>query len=404
MKPLILLLLAVAASAKYVALPAPYEDYCILENKTNRYDPANAAAFPWYNIDLDAPGATRWSQISVQYKTQIKGLIQILINLITPIFPDAEEIVDLLGADMVERFDEPYRDEIKGIAKDTGIPVGQIVIYNIFYEIFTVCTSLVATDNVGNMYHARNLDFGLFMGWDPINHEWPITKQLKTMIINVNWQRNGVTVFKSNNFAGYIGIYNGLRPEDPTKPQGTTGWTLSCNDRFMKEGGYVGIYRWLTGMDPNGQFMSWLARSALTNNASYTDARNYLMNAPILAPVYFIIGGTKPFDGSIVARSLEGTDIDTKMDPSDPNGWYVLETNYDQGIPVLYLDDRRTPGNHCMRYLGRKNVNFQGIFNVLSSRSTLNKLTAYSVLMQAQRDKVHFETIPQSCPGYCYPW
>ena len=96
----------------------------------------------------------------------------------------------------------------------------------------------------------------------------PITKQLKTMIINVNWQRNGVTVFKSNNFAGYIGIYNGLRPEDPTKPQGTTGWTLSCNDRFMKEGGYVGIYRWLTGMDPNGQFMSWLARSALTNNAS----------------------------------------------------------------------------------------------------------------------------------------
>lgn len=61
----------------------------------------------------------------------------------------------------------------------------------------------------------------------------------------------------------------------------------------------------------------------------------------------------------IIARSLDRTDIVTSMDPSDVNGWYVLETNYDQNATVLYLDDRRTPGNHCMRYLGRKNVGYE---------------------------------------------
>ena len=41
---------------------------------------------------------------------------------------------------------------------------GEIVLYNIFYEIFTVCTSIVARNENGKMFHARNLDFGLFMG------------------------------------------------------------------------------------------------------------------------------------------------------------------------------------------------------------------------------------------------
>lgn len=61
---------------------------------------------------------------------------------------------------------KPYGDEIKGIAKATNLPLGDLVLYNIFYEIFTLCTSIVGEDAQGNMYHARNLDFGLFIGWD----------------------------------------------------------------------------------------------------------------------------------------------------------------------------------------------------------------------------------------------
>lgn len=60
----------------------------------------------------------------------------------------------------------PYGDEIKGIANATGVELGEIVLFNIFYEVFTLCTSIVAQDTKGNVYHARNLDFGLFLGWD----------------------------------------------------------------------------------------------------------------------------------------------------------------------------------------------------------------------------------------------
>ena len=78
------------------------------------------------------------------------------------------------------------------IANATGLPLGEVVLYNVFYEVFTVCTSIVAQDQSGkhellrallfllyqmhleipsifcflsgNLYHGRNLDFGLFMG------------------------------------------------------------------------------------------------------------------------------------------------------------------------------------------------------------------------------------------------
>ena len=59
---------------------------------------------------------------------------------------------------------EPYYSEMKGIADATGIPLGEITLYNIFYEVFTVCTSVVAEGSDGHLYHARNLDFGLFLG------------------------------------------------------------------------------------------------------------------------------------------------------------------------------------------------------------------------------------------------
>jgi acid ceramidase len=60
----------------------------------------------------------------------------------------------------------PYGAEIKGISDATGINLGEIVLFNIFYEIFTLCTSIVTQDVNGNVYHARNLDFGLLLGWD----------------------------------------------------------------------------------------------------------------------------------------------------------------------------------------------------------------------------------------------
>lgn len=66
-----------------------------------------------------------------------------------------------------------------------------------------------------------------------------------------------------------------------------------------------------------------------------------------MAPVYYILGGANPWEGAIFARSLNTTDITSRFNPSDNKaGWYLLETNYDQGIDVSQSVEecKRDPG------------------------------------------------------------
>jgi len=48
--------------------------------------------------------------------------------------------------------------------------------------------------------------------WDTKNHTWKLTETLRPAIITLDWQKNHKTVFKSVNFAGYIGILTAVKP------------------------------------------------------------------------------------------------------------------------------------------------------------------------------------------------
>lgn len=48
--------------------------------------------------------------------------------------------------------------------------------------------------------------------WDMKNQSWVITEKLKPLVVNVDFRRNNNTVFKSTNFAGYVGMLTGIQP------------------------------------------------------------------------------------------------------------------------------------------------------------------------------------------------
>lgn len=58
-----------------------------------------------------------------------------------------------------------YALEIQGCAKQLGIPYGWLTWFNLGYEIQDDCTSIVAQTNDGKILHARNMDFGLGVGF-----------------------------------------------------------------------------------------------------------------------------------------------------------------------------------------------------------------------------------------------
>jgi len=391
MHMLIIFVAAVVASvAQGASLPAPFTEHCIVGEK-NLYPPPKNTTVPTYVVNLDKEPAERWQEIARIYTPQIRDLVETVKEFISAFF--GEKVVDFLVkylSKLDDKLPQPYADELRGIANETNVPLGEIVLYNIFYEIFTVCTSIVAEDEQGHLYHARNLDFGLFLGWNATTHDWTVTERLRKTILNVDWQKGGKTVFKSVNFAGFVGVYNGIRPQR---------FTITANERFDIDGGYIGLLKWLMG-DNSMSWMTLLVREVMETVDSYDQAVQKLSSTKLLAPVYYIVGGNSSGQGSIIVRARDKVVEVTHLNTTQSNGWYILETNYDPSKKPLFIDDRRTPGNICMQKLTRQNVGMAGLFNVLSSTTNLNKLTAYTTLMQV--DQGTLETYIQKCPDPCW--
>jgi len=387
-----LLVAVVVGCALATAPPAPYTDHCTVGEATS-YNKTHADLVKWYDIDLDAPAETRWNKVATDNAVKIKKLIGVIKGLSLPLLHGKLiAFVDKYMGGWDSRMPEPYLSEIKGIAKATGMPLGEIVLYNVFYEIFSVCTSIVSSDPQGNLVHARNLDFGLLMGWDHKTHDWQTFEALRPLIINVRWMKGGKEVFRSNQFAGYIGIYNGLKKDK---------FTITMNERFATNGGFVGIFEWLLGLN-TAKFSTFLVREVMETADTYEEAMVALMSDEIVAPSYYILGGTKAPQGAIISRGRKKLISVVTMNMTDPAGWYVLQTNYDPGTPVLYIDDRRTPGHACMSQLGSQGSSFAGIHQVLNSKTNKNKLTEYTVLMNVLT--AEFETHLQDCAQPCWAW
>lgn len=139
-------------------------------------------------------------------------------------------------------------------------------------------------------------------------------------------------------------------------------------------------------------------------STSYSDAMSQLRHERLVAPVYFILAGSQPYQGAVLTRDRNNLADKWVLDPdaSTTNSWYLLETNYvssvcvmsallahvlfplmfqDHWKPVDPYDNRRYYGNHYMQYLGQKVVSMDEVYHVLSTWPVCNKYTTYTTLM-----------------------
>ncbi|KAF8382655.1 hypothetical protein PRIPAC_71797 [Pristionchus pacificus] len=343
----------------------------------------------WYKINLDAEAHDMWREIATEYSEKMVLAIDVVKNMVTSFGGD--EAWDTLLGLMVNTPDmltEPYSTEIKAMADLTQIPLNELTLLNLFYEIAKACTSLVAMDHNGKVFHGRNLDFGFLFIWNTDDHTWDLTRRLKDLVVQYEFEKEGKLLFKAVTFAGHLGILTAVRPG---------AYSLSSDTRFGSSLDTLTNF-FLNGLDPDQQFILYANREMMTNYDNFEDAKNYIENIHFLARGYFIMGHTQ--GGMVVTRSYNGTDHEAVIDPKQSNGWYVLETNYDWNEPDIYLDDRTIPGNKCMQQLGRKRVTKEGIFQVMSSKTTLNKATVYTSIMEVQTGELY--TFKQECKDPCW--
>jgi len=278
--------------------------------------------------------------------------------------------------------------------------VAKIIILNAAYELLGLCTSIVAQDTQGNVYHGRNLDFGLGLAFNFSDFQWGLTEVLRPILFNAEMMQNNQTLYKATFFAGYIGVLTGVRKQ---------AMTITVDSRFDDNYDKY-LLDWFLNQDDPDQWLTFTTRHAMENYNSYDSALNYLSKVSYIGPAYIIIGGNQVNQGSVITLGPNSTLVDVW---SIPNGlpandstvtpWYVLETNYDHWNQPPWFDDRRYPAEDCMNEIGSANINLPNLYNVLDGLPNRNRLTTYTALMNCEEG--HLESYRQYCDEWdCSPW
>ncbi|KAB7508024.1 Acid ceramidase [Armadillidium nasatum] len=297
-------------------------------------------------------------------------------------------------APLAKTLPDPYYEEIKGIAEAGNLTVTQITMYNIFYEVFTVCTSIITQDPSGYIHHGRNLDFGLFLGWDDHNHTWIVAELLRPLVIQLEWYKNGSLLFESVSYTGFIGVITGIKKDK---------FSFSLDERFTWNGGYIGLLEWIMFKDHDQKWVSFLIREVMETAESYEEAKSNMLTPRLLAPCYLILSGIYPGQGCVITRYRNDYNLLELGSSKEGQGsWFLVETNYDHWKEPPFYDDRRTPAIKCLNEGGQNNTGWELIYNVLSTKPVLNKLTTYTTLMDSKKGVMR--TWLRTCPDPCWPW
>jgi len=407
----VVFLFLVVALAAVIAFPPPKTCQISDSNPKPDWDSVPKAV-----INLDLAPLDRWTVLATEFKTQIANMVNQFVDHITK-FPGQtwEEFMVYLESnqDMIlDRMPNGYGDEIRGIQKAVGIKMSSLLAFNLGYEIMGFCTSVIAQDLSGHMFHGRNLDFGLFLGFNTSagpneNFQWTNTDLLRQMTVITDFTRGGKVLYSTVSYVGYVGLLTGVRKGGVTV---TVDTRFDENyDKFLKA--------WIQDPTDTASLLSQALRSQIEDDSVGTDFEQYwakLGATRLVGPAYAIIGGPQAGQGIVLTITPNSTvPVDTWR-ITDTDGmplaapveekFYVLQTNYDHWEAPPKIDDRETAAYDCMdNVITRNGVSKDSLYNMLAAMPNRNRLTTYTAILDCVEGTVE-ATLQYCYENACSPW
>ncbi|XP_069601818.1 N-acylethanolamine-hydrolyzing acid amidase-like [Ranitomeya imitator] len=322
-------------------------------------------AAPRYNISLDLSPEQRWEHILQNYNvTQLKRYIDIFFRLLEPNWT-RPVLLSLANVYLDFFAEEAYAGEIRGIAKAGNILTSEAVVLNLFYESMA-CTSIIAEDPKGNIYHGRNMD--LFYA-----------DLFKEITIDVDFIRNGKIAYTGTTFVGFVGLFTGQRPYE---------FTISANARENN----MSLLKNIFSLIFSGSPVSWLIRNTLNEASNYQSAVLQLSNTPIIAEMYITVAGVNSGEGASITRDRRGVAYVEHLNATNGT-WFLLQTNHDTWLSPPSHDGRWYTANQDLNATGQENINKDTLYKVLSNRPVFNRGTVHTTMMSAASPEVYVSII-----------
>jgi hypothetical protein len=329
--------------------------------------PLFACDCPRYVVDLDAPPAERWQHIVTDFAEQLPSVLGLADDILGDM--GSKVVEPLLAAATAVGFVQ-YGDELRGIAKATGLPVGRVVMLQIAYEAFAACTSVVVEGKDGHPLHIRTMDW-----------EMP---ELQPLTVEVDFMQAGQVVFTATTWAGYLGVLTGVKPGV---------FSVSVNYRRTEAGSEEPVKAFAKNLQ-RGIARHWpisfLVRAALERCGTYQAACATLEQSELIAPTYLTICGVSPGEGCILSRDREGSADGSCVEARLSDGSPLVQANMDCWRAIRSepqddwqdICDSRRRRAFALRALGTGPASMEDLWLLMSLPPTLAHDTVYTVAMQ----------------------
>jgi len=304
---------------------------------------------------------------------------------------------------------------LEGIASVTeavDLTFNKLLAFNIGYNFLAHCTSISTNRDPNNSQeHPDNDDDGPFhlrnMDWD-----LEVAEGLCDITIDVDFQKEGVNLFRITTWVGMIGCLTGMRYSNEFTPN--SGWSISLNYRKTDES--FGMLKNITAGMFKYHGIEFLMRTALQTEATFDTAVNRLSTENIMAPCYLTMAGPKQNEGILITRKRRGEVKRLKLnvcpETENQSKRFIIQTNICHwkdkvdpnwaGSDLLLqnaLERREVATKNMLSYkkatsdgeaggstseaLVKENDHFvQFAFNVMSQYPTCNAETIYQNVMR----------------------
>ncbi|XP_023600577.1 N-acylethanolamine-hydrolyzing acid amidase [Myotis lucifugus] len=250
--------------------------------------PPRPPAPPLFNVSLDAAPELRWLPVLQHF--DLDFLRSAMAHILGDKVPKwVHAVMRVAMGELEGSLPQPYADEIRGMCDALGFRLADCILINLAYESTAFCTSIVAQDSKGHIYHGRNLDY-------------PFGDFLRKMTVDVQFLKNGQVAFTGTTFIGYVGLWTGQSPYK---------FTISGDERDKGWWWENAIAAFFQRHSP----ISWLIRTTLSESENFEAAVDKLAKTPLIADVYYIVGGMSPREGVVITRNRRGPADIWPLDP-----------------------------------------------------------------------------------------
>eukprot|EP00010_Vexillifera_abyssalis_P001685 CAMPEP_0201553204 /NCGR_PEP_ID=MMETSP0173_2-20130828/19503_1 /ASSEMBLY_ACC=CAM_ASM_000268 /TAXON_ID=218659 /ORGANISM="Vexillifera sp., Strain DIVA3 564/2" /LENGTH=508 /DNA_ID=CAMNT_0047963831 /DNA_START=44 /DNA_END=1566 /DNA_ORIENTATION=+ len=324
---------------------------------------------PRYRVDLDQPANGRnhrWHHVIEDYREKLIAASERIDREVREMGGKFGGFLISCATGMLKTYSKMggvfYGTEIRAISKQTGIPLGQLVLLQIVYECFATCTSCVVEID-GTPIHLRTMDWEMEL--------------LLELTAEIEFYSNNQKLFTATTWVGCVGVFTGIKEQ---------AFSISINFRSTGGSFFSNLKKGLG----RGWPVSFLVRELLESETSYSRVVTFLANSKIMAPCYLTVCGVRKGEGVVITRGREreyqrwtlaehGACIQCNMDhwSTDPNDdimWSVRR----RAVVRSYLDSFQSP-------------TIEDLWLMMCLHPVQNELTVYTSIMCARTG--HLETV-----------